>query len=95
MRCVAGIDQGGLLKELLELILEKSFDGDMGLVQRTADGKAFPSPQAQCVPNGLSLLEFVGMIVGKALCVSIVFQLLSRDEFVATLFQTPSTCVHK
>lgn len=64
----AGIDQGGLLKELLELVLEKAFDVDMGLVQFTAEGKAFPSPQAQCVQDGLSLLEFVGMIVGKALC---------------------------
>jgi hypothetical protein len=66
----AGIDQGGLLKELLELILEKAFDGNLGLVQFTADGKAFPSPQAHCVPGGLSLLEFVGMVVGKALCAS-------------------------
>lgn len=68
----AGIDQGGLLKELLELILEKAFDGDLGLVQFTADGKAFPSPQAQCVPDGLSLLEFVGMSVGKALYVPFI-----------------------
>ena len=66
-KLTAGIDQGGLLKELLELILEKAFDGDMGLMQFTADGKAFPSPQAHRVADGLPLLEFLGMVVGKAL----------------------------
>lgn len=81
----AGIDQGGLLKELLECILQQGFDGAYGLVQFTADGKAFPSPLAHRVAGGLGMLEFLGLAVAKALYEGLLLDIELASLFVMAL----------
>eukprot|EP00892_Ulva_mutabilis_P011877 jgi/Ulvmu1/9061/UM005_0154.1 len=81
----AGIDQGGLLKELLENILAQGFDAGYGLVSFTADGKAFPSPLAHRVPGGLSMLEFLGLSVAKALYEGLLLDIELASLFVMAL----------
>ena len=81
----AGIDQGGLLKELLESILHQGFDADFGLIQFTADGRAFPSPLAHRVPGGLGMLEFLGLAVAKALYEGLLLDIELASLFIMAL----------
>jgi ubiquitin-protein ligase E3 C len=81
----AGIDQGGLLKELLEQVLHVGFDPKFGLVQCTADGKVYPSPLVGRVSNGHNLLEFLGLVVGKALYEGMLLDLDMAPLFVMAL----------
>lgn len=62
----AGIDAGGLFKELLTDVARAVFDPERGLFSSTADGFIYPALQASYLPDGLRLLEFAGLIVGKA-----------------------------
>ncbi|GFH11013.1 HECT domain-containing protein [Haematococcus lacustris] len=57
----AGLDYGGLMKELLEEVVVRGFHEDAGLfaatgsVQRTV----YPRPTADRLDNGLQMLEFL------------------------------------
>lgn len=62
----AGIDAGGLFKELLTDVARAVLNPERGLFSSTADGLLYPALQAAYLPDGLRLLEFAGLIVGKA-----------------------------
>ncbi len=40
------MDQGGLMKELLEEVIKAGFNRDRGLFASTPDGQAYPHPVA-------------------------------------------------
>jgi hypothetical protein len=63
----AGIDQGGLLKDLLEEILQRGFDLNMGFMRATANNQLYPAPSALAIEHGPEILELLGLVVGKAL----------------------------
>ena len=63
----AGIDGGGVFKEFLESVIRESVSADKGLFLSTTDNKLYPAPAASLTREQLDLIEFVGMMVGKAL----------------------------
>ncbi|KAL3151218.1 hypothetical protein ABBQ38_013059 [Trebouxia sp. C0009 RCD-2024] len=81
----AGLDYGGLVKEFLEQVISTGFNADYGLFTATSDGLAYPQPAATTIPNGLGLLEFLGLVVGKALYEGILLDVPLAPFFVARL----------
>ena len=61
------------------------FDGNYGLFTSTLEGLAYPQPTASQVPNGLGLLEFLGLVVGKALYEGILLDVPLAPFFVGRL----------
>ena len=57
----AGLDHGGLMKELLEQVVASGTQPEYGLFASTEDtGLLYPNPTAEAIPQGLALLEFLG-----------------------------------
>lgn len=56
----AGLDYGGLMKELLEEVAQRGLDPLMGLFAVTPDGLAHARPAALHLDMGEQLLEFLG-----------------------------------
>jgi len=80
----AGIDGGGVFKEFLECAVKEAIDPRLGLFSSTTDNKLYPSP-----PRGLKssqkfyeMLEFVGLMVGKALWEGILLELPLASFFL-------------
>ena len=65
--------------------ISTGFDANYGLFTSTPDGFAYPQPAATKLPNGLGLLEFLGLVVGKALYEGILLDLPLAPFFVARL----------
>eukprot|EP00198_Chlamydomonas_reinhardtii_P008168 XP_001697505.1 ubiquitin-protein ligase [Chlamydomonas reinhardtii] len=81
----AGLDFGGLQKELLERVVSAGLDANYGLFTSTPDGLAYPNPAAERIPGGLALLEFMGLMFGKALYEGILLPVPFAHFFVARL----------
>eukprot|EP00879_Flechtneria_rotunda_P015663 GHRR01016385.1.p1 GENE.GHRR01016385.1~~GHRR01016385.1.p1 ORF type:complete len:551 (+),score=226.29 GHRR01016385.1:426-2078(+) len=82
----AGIDQGGLMKELLEQIVAAGTQPEYGLFTTTqGSGLLYPNPAAEAIPQGLALLKFLGMMVGKALYEGILLNLSFAPFFLLSL----------
>lgn len=73
----AGIDGGGVFKEFLECIVKESISPSMGLFQSTMDNKLYPSPIEHDINahQRIRKMEFVGMMIGKALWEGILLEL--------------------
>lgn len=90
--CATGIDQGGLLKDLLEQLLALGLDGRRGLFTRTAAGDAFPAPAAlRTADQGAAALAFLGAIVGKALLEGLLLDMQLAPLFVLSLQRRAAT----
>lgn len=85
----AGIDHGGLLKELLEELMLAGFEPAHGLMETTPAGQAYPSPLAARLHNGLALLRFLGLVVGKALYEGILLDVTLAPLFIMALQRRP------
>lgn len=70
---------------MLMQAISTGFDANYGLFTSTSDGLAYPQPAATKIPNGLGLLEFLGLVVGKALYEGILLDLPLAPFFVARL----------
>jgi hypothetical protein len=82
----SGIDSGGLTKELLWSALTAALQPGYGLFEvAPGSGLAFPSPAAEAIPQGLALLEFTGLLVGKALYEGILVDLALAPPLVMAL----------
>ncbi|KAG2483869.1 hypothetical protein HYH03_017266 [Edaphochlamys debaryana] len=81
----AGLDFGGLQKELLERVVSAGLDANYGLFTSTPEGLAFPNPAAERLDGGLALLEFMGLMFGKALYEGILLPVPFAHFFVARL----------
>lgn len=60
----AGIDAGGLFKELLSEISSEGFNPERGVFTATGEGLVYPSSDGGDSHEGLMLLELIGMMVG-------------------------------
>ena len=82
----AGVDMGGLTKELLEHVVAEVTRPDRGLFAQTPDGGAlYPHPLALAQDSGAALLTFAGSILGKALYEGILLQAPLAPFFIARL----------
>lgn len=71
----AGVDMGGLMKELVELVVQQGCDVNRGLFSATAEGYAYPNPLTEQIEGGLAVLELLGAVLGKALYEGILVDL--------------------
>lgn len=72
----AGIDGGGVFKEFLESVIKESTSLDVGLFKSTMDNKLYPSPvDSSTTIEHLRKVEFVGLMVGKAVWEGILLEL--------------------
>ncbi|GFR45588.1 hypothetical protein Agub_g6983 [Astrephomene gubernaculifera] len=82
----AGLDFGGLQKELLERVVAAGLDAQYGLFTCTSpEGLAHPNPAAERLEGGLPLLEFLGLMFGKALYEGILLPVPFAHFFIARL----------
>ncbi|WIA29294.1 hypothetical protein OEZ86_011799 [Tetradesmus obliquus] len=82
----AGIDHGGLMKELLEATLAAGCQPEYGLFAASEGSNLmYPNPAAEAIPQGLALLEFLGLMVGKALYEGILVNMSFAPCFLLSL----------
>ncbi|XP_042898295.1 ubiquitin-protein ligase E3B [Parasteatoda tepidariorum] len=79
----AGIDQDGVFKEFLEETIKKVFDPSLNLFRATSEERLFPSPTSYIHENHLSLFEFVGKMLGKAVYEGIVVDVPFASFFLS------------
>ena len=80
----AGIDGGGVFKEFLECVVKESTSSDRGLFNSTMDNKLYPAPMhidEQSAEN-LKKIEFVGLMIGKAVWEGILLELSLAPFFL-------------
>ncbi|MFH4976867.1 hypothetical protein AB6A40_003576 [Gnathostoma spinigerum] len=81
----AGIDQQGVFKEFLELILKRVFHPDLNLFKSSPSGVLFPSTTSHLHENHLSLFQFVGKMLAKAIYEGIVSDVQLAPVLLATV----------
>ncbi|RWS12158.1 ubiquitin-protein ligase E3B-like protein [Dinothrombium tinctorium] len=79
----AGIDQDGVFKEFLEETIKKVFDPSLNLFRVTSEQRLYPSPTSYIHENHLSLFEFVGKMLGKAVYEGIVVDVPFASFFLS------------
>lgn len=87
----AGIDAGGLFKELLSLVTEQGVNPNRGLFATNAKGLLYVSPRAGDTDEGLLLLELIGMMIGKGVYEGILQDINMASFFAAHILGTPRT----
>jgi len=61
----AGVDEGGLKKEWLALLINEIFDPKNGLFKLSHNQRClYPNPQSFLVPKALMFFKFAGFIIG-------------------------------
>ena len=80
----AGIDGGGVFKEFLECVVKESTSSDMGLFNSTMDNKLYPAPMQndEHSAENLKKIEFVGLMIGKAVWEGILLELSLAPFFL-------------
>jgi ubiquitin-protein ligase E3 C len=71
-------------------VVKAGFDANYGLMTATPDGLAYPQPASTRVAQGHELLEFLGLMLGKALYEGILL-----DWPLAPFFVTKYALAHK
>lgn len=79
----AGIDQDGVFKEFLEDTIKRVFDPSLNLFKVTTEQRLYPSPTSHIQENHLSLFEFIGKILGKAVYEGIVVDVPFASFFLS------------
>jgi hypothetical protein len=88
----AGIDGGGLFKDLMDGFIETAFDPARGLFSTTEDHLLFPSPLSGSVEaEHLRHFEFMGRVLGKAVYSGILVKTQFALPFLNKLLDR--TCV--
>ena len=85
-----GIDAGGPFKEFLETVLKEAFNPAYGLFSQISNGDLCVAPVWQAIPNYLNTLEFLGMMVGKALYDNILIEAPFAQVFLNGLLDVSS-----
>ncbi|KAL3214023.1 hypothetical protein MRX96_035052 [Rhipicephalus microplus] len=80
-----GIDQDGVFKEFLEETIKRVFDPSLNLFRATSEQRLYPSPTSYIHENHLSLFEFVGKMLGKAVYEGIVVDVPFASFFLSQL----------
>ncbi|KAH7617236.1 putative E3 ubiquitin-protein ligase UPL7 [Nannochloris sp. 'desiccata'] len=82
----AGIDMGGLTKELLDRVTAALIQPERGVfTQSTTSGQLYPHPLAQSLEEGPSLFTLAGLVLGKALYEGILLPAPLAAFFIARL----------
>ncbi|XP_063448958.1 ubiquitin-protein ligase E3B-like [Mytilus trossulus] len=81
----AGIDQDGVFKEFLEETISRVFDPSLNLFKVTSEQKLYPSSTSYIQENHLSLFEFVGKMLGKAVYEGIVVEVPFAPFFLTQM----------
>lgn len=79
----AGIDQDGVFKEFLEDTIKRVFDPGLNLFSTTSEQRLYPSPTSRLHEDHLSLFNFVGKMLGKAVYEGIVVDVPFATFFLA------------
>ena len=87
----AGIDAGGLFKELLADACGAGFDPARGIFAATAENLAFPAARAGDTAEGVAILELVGVLVGKGLYEGVLQETRFAPHFAKYLLGAPRT----
>ena len=83
----AGIDYGGLMKELLDEVLTKGMDPNLGLFSATSDGLMFTRASSDRIDQGLEIINFLGLILGKILYEGLLLNSLAFAPFFVSRIQ--------
>jgi hypothetical protein len=81
----AGVDAGGLTRELYDDATRALLDPDRGLFAADAAGGRFPAPAAVSLPRGADLLSLAGLLAGRALREGVLLDAPLAPFFVARL----------
>ncbi|EFN55183.1 hypothetical protein CHLNCDRAFT_23742 [Chlorella variabilis] len=73
------------MKEFLESVVAAGFDPNRGLFTATPDGYAYPNPLAERLDGGLSALETLGLVLGRALYEGVLLDCPLAPFFVSRL----------
>ena len=65
-------------------VVKAGFNSDYGLMTCTSEGLAYPQPAASKLGDGMELLEFLGLMLAKALYEGILLDWPLAPFFVAT-----------
>lgn len=79
----AGVDQDGVFKEFLEDTIKRVFDPTLNLFKSTSEQRLYPSPTSHLHRDHLSLFEFVGKMLGKAVYEGIVVDVPFASFFLS------------
>lgn len=85
----AGIDQDGVFKEFLEDTIKRVFDPTLNLFCSTSEQRLYPSPTSKMHEDHLSLFNFVGKMLGKAVYEGIVVDVPFATFFLSRLLGQP------
>lgn len=72
-------------------VVKAGFNTNYGLMGSTAEGLAYPQPAAAWLPQGVALLEFLGLMLAKALYEGILLDYPLAPFFVARCQSARST----
>lgn len=86
-----GIDQNGIFTEFLEETMRKILDPSLNLFAATTEQRLYPSPTSNLHENHLSLFEFAGKMLGKAVYEGIVIG-INLNRFILSCFTFDSNC---
>ncbi|XP_015784165.1 ubiquitin-protein ligase E3B [Tetranychus urticae] len=90
----AGIDQDGVFKEFLEETIKKVFDPSLNLFKVTSEQRLYPSPTSYIHENHLSLFEFVGRMLGKAVYEGIVADVPFASFFLSQVLHQQQNALY-
>ncbi|OEH75535.1 ubiquitin-transferase domain-containing protein [Cyclospora cayetanensis] len=86
----AGIDGGGLLKELIVELSRRAFDPAYGLFNTCSDNTLFPNPSVELLhSNFAELFVAMGKLVGKAVFEGILIEPQLNRVFLKLLLRRP------
>ncbi|KAL8425269.1 hypothetical protein Efla_002335 [Eimeria flavescens] len=86
----AGIDGGGLLKELIVELSRRAFDPAYGLFSSCDDNSLFPNPSVEFLhPNFSQLFLAIGKLVGKAVSEGVLIEPQLNRVFLKLLLRRP------
>jgi len=87
----AGIDQDGVFKEFLEDTIKRVFDPALNLFSSTSEQRLYPSPTSRLHEDHLSLFNFVGKMLGKAVYEGIVVDVPFASFFLSRVLGQPQS----
>lgn len=90
----AGIDQDGVFKEFLEDTIKKVFDPALNLFCSTSEQRLYPSPTSRLHEDYLSLFNFVGKMLGKAVYEGIVVDVPFASFFLSRVLGQPQSLLY-
>lgn len=90
----AGLDQDGVFKEFLEDTIKKVFDPALNLFCSTSEQRLYPSPTSRLHEDHLSLFNFVGKMLGKAIYEGIVVDVPFASFFLSRVLGQPHNALY-